>query len=126
MESKKITKHIVILITCCCAIALFLAMTNPKRLPPVLLIIPFVLLFLIIFLGVLAVGRVISGRQSLVRASERRSRVPTFVVSALPVLLLVLQSVGQLTSKDVMIVLTIFSLAYLYIARFATVRTLVR
>ncbi len=96
----------------CCSLVLLgiVLTTNPQSLPSVLLIVPFVLLFLIAFLLLLFVGL----RRGLARG--RAGRVAAFS-AALPVFILVLQSLGQLTPRDVLTILFLFGIAYLYMAR---------
>lgn len=87
---------------------LFLFVTNPETVPPVLLIVPFVLLFISIAGFVpLLLGRLAGRRVTKVGA----------VVAAVPVVLLVLQSLGQLTVRDMLAVVVLVSVAYFYISR---------
>lgn len=89
----------------------FLLATDPQRLPSVLLIVPFILLFIIIACGV----ALIPGLRGL--PSSRMVKVGG-TVAAVPVLLLVLQSLGQLTVRDVLAVVVLFGVAYFYMSRF--------
>jgi len=92
---------------------LVLLSTDPKNLPPILLIVPFLLLFIALasagayMLGVMGVGK--------------RNRLKfSLMASAVPVVLLVLQSLGQLTLRDGLVILAFFAVAYMYIARLGT------
>lgn len=87
---------------------LFLFVTNPETVPSVLLIVPFVLLFISIAGCVpLVLGRV---------AGQRVARAGV-VAASVPVLLLVLQSLGQLTIRDILAVAALVSVAYFYVSR---------
>ena len=91
----------------------FLVLTEPVRLPVVALIVPFVLLFAALF-GVWA-----SAQQIRLHYSARgrpHSRLGA-VICASVVLLLALQSLGQLSLRDVLTVLAIVAVGYFYSAR---------
>jgi len=91
----------------------FLGLSEPSKLPVVMLIVPFLLLFSALYslwgllqqAGVRYFGR---GRIG------RRLRM-TVCISA--VLLLVLQSLGQLSVRDVVTVMAIVVVGYLYLGR---------
>ncbi len=96
-------------------LALFMALTTPGKLPVVMLIVPFILLYIALYstwnlIGVLK-NRFFASKPS----SARKPRGMALSLSA--VLLLVLQSLGQLTLRDVITLLAIVTLGYLYLAR---------
>jgi hypothetical protein len=101
------------------ALALLLALANPQAVPSVLLIVPFVLLFFVIFLSVLQVVGFLRSHDDdkIAGFSLRRPWVVAALVAGIPVLMLILQSIGQLTVRDVVTILVLFSVAYFYIAR---------
>lgn len=90
-------------------IALFLG-TNPQQLPSVFLVMPFLVIFSALFWGA---KWFILRRYSNIRKANRIA----VLCASLPTLLLVLQSLGQLTIKDVGITTVLFILSYFYIAR---------
>jgi len=95
---------------------IWLFVTDPRKLPIVLLIVPFALLFTALFMTVTALlGRF------LPRLSRSRRRLAAACVGGLPCFLLVLSSVNQLTWRDVALVafLSIFLLFYASRARFS-------
>lgn len=96
--------------SCLLILAFLLFTTNPQTLPSVVLIVPFVLVFWIIFFMLVFIG-LSRGmpRAKLVRAGG--------FGAALPTLLLILQSLGQLTPRDVFTVLVLFCIAYFYMTR---------
>ena len=99
---------------------LFLLLTNPDRLYAALLVVPFCLLFLSIFFTVVELIDFFRSEDAMVVGLVlRRPRLIAAVVAGFPVLLLVLQSVVQLTFWDVLIAAAIFILAYIYISRSA-------
>lgn len=95
-----------------CGVALLcmLLLTDPQELPSIALIVPFALLFITLAAGTLfglgAYG--VSGR--------RKFRIG-LIASAIPVALLVLQSLGQLTLLDALVILAVFGIAYFYVSR---------
>lgn len=96
-------------------LALFL-LTSPSQLPSVFLITPFFLLFAIILVTVI----VILSKNGVSRS--RRHRVSLLIATPV-VLLLVLQSLGQLTLRDTAVVMILFGLGYFYISRLAIAPT---
>ncbi len=103
-------------------LCLFLTLTDPKHLPSVLLIIPFVLLLLILYQAAITIfklandsGNSLGGKPSVVRP-----RLVAGLAAVFPVLLLLLQSIGQLSLRDVITVGAIVMLAYFYMGKFST------
>lgn len=94
------------------ALIVFLTVTNPATLPSFLLIIPFALLFTAIYAVSYAAMRSLGLRRL-------RGLRLSLVGAGLPVSLLLLQSIGQLTLRDVLTILVFFMLAYFYISRLA-------
>jgi hypothetical protein len=98
-------------------LALFMGVTQPSNLPVVGLILPFALLYM----GLYHTWRLLSGlrlRYILAAAPERTpGRRVAVVVCLSAVLLAVLESLGQLTVRDVSTIGAIFILGYLYVAR---------
>jgi len=94
-------------------LAAFLGLTQPGGLPVVTLIVPFVLLFAALYVlwSFLL--------QLKIRYSARGRPHPRLGIAVCVsiVLLLVLQSVGQLTVRDVVIVAALVGLGYLYMGR---------
>lgn len=97
----------------------FLMSTTPTGLPAIMLIVPFAGIFGFIYLAALEVVRFLGPDEdengALVRL--RRPRLLAAVVASFPVLLLVLQSVVELTVWDVLIAFAIVLLLYLYASR---------
>jgi hypothetical protein len=96
---------------CLLLLLVFILSTNPQTLPSVLLILPFILVFIFVFLTLLSIGT----SRGVMRA--KAARVAVFG-AALPTLILVLQSLGQLTLRDVLTILVLFCMAYFYMTRF--------
>lgn len=97
-------------------LALFMVATQPSKLPVVGLIVPFALLYMSLY----HTWRLMSGlRLRYILADPERApgRRVAIVVCLSVVLLIVLESLGQLTVRDVSTIGAIFALGYLYIAR---------
>jgi hypothetical protein len=101
------------------AMALFLTITDPSRLPSVLLIVPFAAIFACLYFTIMALVHFFRSEESemVVGLKVRRPRLLAAVVAGFPVLLLVLQSIVQLTVWDAIITLVIFLLVYMYVSR---------
>lgn len=91
----------------------FLLTTNPKNLSVIWLIVPFVLLFIALFFTWLLIVRALGGKRSVLR-SRRRQYIVAALLAAGPTLMLLLDSVDQLTLKDglLIVVFGIFALFY--------------
>lgn len=92
----------------------FLVFLNPGGLPVVLLIVPFLLLFVALYLLWQLVRRI---RVVYFAYDGTVHRHLGAVVCSTLVLLLVLQSLGQLTLRDVITVGIIIGLGYIYLGR---------
>ena len=98
------------------ALLSFLVLLRPDKLPVVALIVPFVLLYVALYSLWNLLGRTrvrYFGQAGLPKPRSGLGRV--LCMSA--VLLLVLQSLGQLTLRDIVTVVAIISLGYLYLTR---------
>ena len=88
--------------------------TQPTKLPSAMLIVPFLLMYVALSL-VLAL--LLAWRSRALTSKHVRKGL---LGAALPMLLLVLQSLGQLTVRDVMIIFLLFGVGYFYISRLNT------
>ena len=98
--------------------------TNPKSIASILLIVPFIFFFFAIFFAVLLLFEGLNsddGKKNILRKRVTRPRLVAVLVAGFPILLLVLQSIGQLTLRDTITACVIFLLAYFYIAKSAPV-----
>jgi hypothetical protein len=85
------------------SLPLFLFNTNPNSLPLPLLVVPIVLIFLIIYFVILfIVGKL---KREYSKSARRTIAV---LLTLFPTLLIVLQSLRQLTLLDLVIILSIF------------------
>ena len=114
-QIKRIAK---VLVAWICTILLLLV-TNPAKLPSALLITPFLFLFVAIYLTVKESLRLMRGgdQNKIVGMKASRPRLIAGLIAAFPVLLLVLQSIGQLTVWDILTVVALFIVAYFYIIK---------
>jgi hypothetical protein len=100
------------------ALVIFMTTTNPQALPSVLLVMPFVLFFLTVYMTMLALFELSGMMHGRIFGSGLiRPRVVAGLVAGFPTLLLVLQSIGQLTPKDALTATGIFIVAYFYVAK---------
>lgn len=90
------------------SLPVFLSLTDPAKLPLPLLVVPFLLLFVIFFVTI---------RLAVKRLNRRKRLLVAAAGASLPVLLLVFQSIHQLTVKDVLIVLVLISVTMFYLSR---------
>jgi len=101
------------------ATMLILTLTSPAKIPAMFLVLPFMGIFVFLFLLILEVVRFLgpSEEEESAVVRIRRPRVLAALVAGFPVLLLVLQSIVELTTRDVLIAFAILLLAYLYVSR---------
>lgn len=97
-----------------CAAALLLIglvfLTDPQDVPSLLLILPFVLISILLFTCI----RVIL---YFFGVAASKSRHIALVAALVPVLIMGLQSIGQLTIRDVAVIGAITALSYFYVLR---------
>ncbi len=99
---------------CVLALATILLATDPNHLPSFWLIVPFILLFCVLWGG----STILLRKSGLTKFRSMRLGL---VIAGLPVGLLLLQSIGQLTFRDIGTILAFFGLAYFYVSR-ATIK----
>ncbi len=92
-------------------LGILLLATRPDQLPSIILILPFILLFLVFFLGI----------KLLFKGSSRQMSGIMMLFAGLLVMLLALQSLGQLTLRDIVMLTALFVILYFYIYRRAAV-----
>jgi uncharacterized membrane protein len=93
--------------------AAFFSLTNPRNVPSVILICAFLLLGVLLY----AVVRTAVGLTG--RGQSRRLRYISIGVSGVITLLLLLNTIGQLTVRDVITLIVFLGLLYFYIVRVA-------
>jgi len=98
------------------ALLLFMALLKPQSLPVIVLIIPFVLLFAALF-TLWDLVLVLWVRYVAHNATGNLHRHLGVMISMGVVLVLVLQSLGQLTLRDVITLMAVMTLGYIYAAR---------
>lgn len=108
---KEIIKTVVLAAT----LSLFFALSHPDQLPAIGLIIPFILLAILFYNVWVCVGTLRLHYAGL-RNGSLHKRLGLFL-SIGSVLLIVLQSLGQLTIRDVITVSVLFVLGYAYFTR---------
>lgn len=81
--------------------------TNPRDVSSLILIAPFIFIFLILFFIAISLIR-------LRGFTRKSSLIMAAFMALLPTVLLVLQSIGQLTVKDVITIIALFAIAYFH------------
>lgn len=96
-----------------------MSFTHPGRVPALMLVVPFMALFMLGYFIMLEVIRLFAPDDSTAGGMLRvhRPRLLAALSAGYPVLLLVLQSIMELNRWDVMIASAIFILAYLVVSR---------
>jgi len=97
------------------ALGAFMMLFQPQKLPVVILIVPFLLLFLA-FYSLWGLLYALRARFSANNTGPPSKRLGVAICTT-AVFLIVLQSLGQLTLRDVITILTIVLLGYAYVAR---------
>lgn len=95
---------------CFVTLLILFFITDPNKVPSFVLVLPFLLLFLVIFL-------LISHILEKKGLPDRKRLKIAALGAGMPLVLLVLQSIGQLTVKDVLVLSVLFVLSYFYIVR---------
>jgi hypothetical protein len=114
MNKRSISRKIGFLLLPYGLLILMLWTTNPERLAAVWLLVPFVLLFwglwVTAYHGLHALG--LKGQKRF-----NRRLVLSFCLALLPTLLLVLQSINQLTVRDALLLVIFMVMLMLYLSR---------
>lgn len=98
---------------------LFLSTTDPYNLPLVTLLAPYALVFLIVYFSsfyILINTVFIKTKQ----ASTQKARILAGVLAAIIILFLILQSLGQLTIRDLLLAITLIGVLIFYVRRLGT------
>lgn len=98
------------------AVALLFVSTNPEKLPAAVFIGLFALVYGF-FYGLFALVGVGLRKIGVLAWSDARIVRTCLAIACLPVFLLILQSIGQLTVRDVLLSSGLFVLLYLYFGR---------
>jgi phosphatidylglycerophosphate synthase len=89
-------------------------LTNPQHVAPAVLVVGFFVLFGIFYSALRLVGRK-KGLKERLRPLQYNGLM--IGAAALPVMLLALQSIGQLTIRDTITLIVIFVAGYFYVSR---------
>jgi hypothetical protein len=114
MSRKYTTTHRLILTLI--LLFLYFAMllfTNPFQMSLIFLITPFLLLFLAMYFGF----SLVFDKLLVIQRSEAVKHRLSIVMAALPVTMLVLQSIGQLTTRDVLVSASFLVILVFYFVR---------
>jgi hypothetical protein len=107
----KLAKNNISLIALYAALLLFLLTTNPSDLHIGWLLVPLVLLYLALY----KTFRKLFERRGRIKAS--RSKVMSLLLAGVPILIMGLGSIGQLTGRDVLIIIVLGAVGLFYVSR---------
>lgn len=110
----KRSPELAFLAVCCIAGLVFFSVTSPNTMPPAGLIFGFAIILGTIYASLKVILRV-TGLQPKLQAGQYTGLL--FGGTVLPVLLLALQSLGQLTVRDVVALILLFAVGYFYMSR---------
>jgi len=96
-----------------------MTITHPDSVSLTVIMAVFTVLYALVFTVMMTIG-VALGRLKVLRWSHSRIRRVIAGAALLPVFLLVLQSIGQLTVRDVLLAGSLALILYFYFARMAT------
>jgi hypothetical protein len=99
-----------IIAICLAGVTLLFATTDPSKVLSPILIVPFLLIFISLWSFVSFV------LQQRGMTKTKSTRVGG-LCAGIPLLMLILQSIGQLTLRDILTIAALFSLSYFYISR---------
>lgn len=104
------SRHLLIAGSSLVLLLVLLFTTDPSRVPSIILFLPFLLLFG----GLMTVILYLLGLKGL---TGRKAMKVAGLCAGVPLSLLVLQSIGQLTLRDVLVITALFVVSYFYILR---------
>ena len=110
-QKQILMRTIKIVGACSIILLLILVATDPQGLPSILLVTPFVLIFIIL----LAILSIVLRSRGMSEAGRLRLAILGAVT---PVFLLIMKSLGQLTLRDTLAIFALFAVAYFYTSRF--------
>lgn len=102
-----------------CALIFFVNAFSPSGIPTVFYIVPFMFMFVGVFSFVMLLGVFLSRLQIVSISRSLLKRLST-LVSLYVIFLVLLKSIGQLTTRDVVIGLILITLLYVYFDRMTT------
>jgi hypothetical protein len=116
----KIPKKIIALAVIFAVLVGVLLLADPNNLPSVALVIPFILLFTLLYISVSAFFNIARNWHGWAKPLHVvRPRIAASLISGFVVFLLILQSIGQLSIRDVLTVGLICIIAYVYASKFS-------
>ncbi len=99
---------------------IFLFATDPNRLAIGWLILPFIWLFLCLFLTALLLLKKLLGRTRFL--SKTKTYTIAFIIASLPTLILLLKSIDQLTVKDFVLFVVLYALISFYVSKIRLIK----
>ena len=96
-------------------VLIFLLTTNPQNLSPIFLIVPFILLFLLLFMAIIYVAMTAVKLGHL--PPTNKNLLFAGLLAGYPVMLLLLQSIGQLSARDVITLTLLLIISSFYVKK---------
>lgn len=91
--------------------AIFFVSVNPEKLPLIFILVPFLIIFGLLYATIYLI------LDTFFNISVHQRRIVALVLSIMPVLLLVIQSITQLTVRDVLLCIAITVIVIWYSAK---------
>lgn len=117
MKRIKINKIFIGLIFCVAALTAIVMNTRPDEVPSFVFVVFFLFLYIAFSLFALVLVRFVRSAGGFRWRSSSMRRF-SFGISVVPILLLILQSIGQLTVQDTLLTFSLAVIAYFYYQRF--------
>ena len=102
------------------AFFMFLSTTSPRNLPAVLLLLPLLWLFISLTGSALLLFRIVNPQKT--EEGSRKQLGYAAVGAAVPIGMMLLRSIDQLTAKDVVLIVLLSAIALFYLGRFRFVQ----
>lgn len=116
---KQISNHQRTFAACLIILIVWLALVNPQTASPILLLVPFVLIFVLIFQFARWLLKIVYGGS---QGATARDRAITWLISLLLEVVLLLSSLGQFGFKDALALVAILIIGLIYIVKTVPVK----
>jgi hypothetical protein len=120
MKQQKTARKLALLLSMYGALLIFLSTTNPRNLHPLLLVLPVLWLFAALTISIFWMSKYVLPNSSNESSSKLLGKALLF--AGIPSGLLLLQSIDQLTAKDIFLVGLFGVIAVTYSRRFQLAR----
>jgi hypothetical protein len=112
-----VRKYILVFAAGAMLLAVLFTLTRPEKLPSIMLVVVFFVLYIVIISLLMALALAIRSAGGF-NWNYKKLKKAVFGIGLVPIFLLVLQSIGQLTWRDVLLSLVFTAIGYFYYSRF--------